>query len=186
MQPLPENVTAIKALEPPKDINELSQFLGLVGFYRKFIPFSVDVMTCLNTVLRKGAVFKWTEQCSNAFKLLKSDLVRMPKLQYLNPNKPFMLFTDMSKHSYLGILHQEETPHHLGDDVNLIPIAYFLGSFGRTQQLWNTNQKECYTVYMSIQKFAFYLAGTKCTLYCDHKPLAPFFTTGLSSPLLDR
>ena len=60
---------------------------------------------------RKGAVFKWTEQCSNAFGLLKSELVKRPRLQYPNPNKQFMLFTDASKHSYSGILHQEETPH---------------------------------------------------------------------------
>ena len=74
-------------------------------------------------MLRKGAVFKWTEQCGNAFKSLKLDLVKMPKLQYPNPNKPFVLFTDVSKHNYLGILHQEETPHHPGAEVNLIPIA---------------------------------------------------------------
>ena len=64
--------------------------------------------------------------------LLKSELVKMPRLQYLNPNKLFMFFTDASKHSYSGILHQEVTPHHLGVEVNLIPIAYFSGSFGRT------------------------------------------------------
>ena len=110
----------------------------------------------------------------------------MPRLQYPNPNKLFILFTDVSKHSYSGILHQEKTPHHLGVEVNVIPIVYFLGSFGRTQQLWNTTQKECYSVYRSIQKFAFYLAGTKCTLYFDHKPLAPFFMTGMSSLVLDR
>ena len=143
-------------------------------------------MACLNTMLRKGAVFKWTEQCNNAFKLLKSHLVKMPKLQYPNPKKTFMLFTDALKHSYLGILHQKETPHHQGGEVKLIPIAYFFDSFGRTQQLWNTTQKECHTVYRSIQKFSFYLAGTKCTLYCDHKPLAPLFTTGMSSPVPDR
>ena len=40
-------------------------------------------------------------------------------------------------------------------------------------------------VYWSIQKFAFYLAGTKYTMYCDHKPLAPFFTIDMSSPVLD-
>ena len=40
-------------------------------------------------------------------------------------------------------------------------------------------------VYQSIQKFAFYLAGMECTLNCDHKPLAPFLTTGMSSPMLD-
>ena len=125
VQPLPEKVTAIEALEPPKDINELRQFLGLVRFYRKVIPFFVDVTACLNTMLRKGAVFKWTKQCSNAFMLLKSKLVKMPKLQYSNPNKLFMLSTDASKHSYSGILHQEETPNHLGVEVNLIPIVYF-------------------------------------------------------------
>ena len=150
VQPLPEKVTVIEALEPPKDIDELRHFLGLVGFYRKFIPFFANVMACLNTMLRKGGVFKWTEQCSNAFRLLKSKLVKMPRLQYPNPNKPFMLFTDTSKHSYSYILHQEETPHHLGVEVNLIPIAYFSGSFARTQQLWNTTQKECYTVYSSF------------------------------------
>ena len=110
----------------------------------------------------------------------------MPRLQYQNPNIPFMFFTDASKHSYFGSLHQEETPYHQGAEVNLIPIAYFSGSFGRTQQLWNTTQKECYAVYRSIQNFAFYLAGTKCTLYCDHKPLAPFLMTGTSSPVHDR
>ena len=97
-----------------------------------------------------------------------------------------MLFTNASKHSYSGILHQEETPHHLSAEINLIPISYFSDLFGRTQQLWNTTQKEGYTVYRSIQKSAFYLTGTKCTLYCDHKLLAPFFTTGMSSLVLDR
>ena len=68
MKLLPETVTAIEALEPPKYIEELRQFLGLVGLYTKFNPFFVDVMACLNTMLRKGAVFKWTEQCGNAFR----------------------------------------------------------------------------------------------------------------------
>ena len=106
-------------------------------------------------MLRKGAVFKWTEQQGNAFRLLKLELIKMPQLQYLNPNKPFTLFTDASKHSYSGILHQEETPHHLGVEVSLIPIAYFLVSFGRTQQLWNATQKEYYAVYRSIQNLIF-------------------------------
>ena len=37
-------------------------------------------------------------------------------------------------------------------------------------------QKECYVVYKSVQKFAFYLTGTGCTLYCNHKLLTPFFS----------
>ena len=47
-------------------------------------------------------------------------------------------------------------------------------------------QKVCYAVYQSFQKFAFYLAGMECMLYCDHKPLELFFTTSMPSPMLDR
>ena len=65
VQPLPEKVTAIEVLEQPKDIDELRQFLGLIGFYRKFIPFFADVTTCHNTMFRKGPAFQWKEQCNN-------------------------------------------------------------------------------------------------------------------------
>ena len=61
VQPLPEKVTVIEALEPPQNIEELWHFLGLVVFYRKFIPFFADITTCFNTMLRKAAVFEWTE-----------------------------------------------------------------------------------------------------------------------------
>ena len=97
-------------------------------------------------MLRKGVTFSWTQKGENIFKLLKSELVKMPALQYPNTNKQFKLFTDASKDSYSGILHQEETSNGLGTETNLIPIAYFSGSFGRTLQLWNTTQ-ECYVVY---------------------------------------
>ena len=109
----------------------------------------------------------------------------MPRLQYPNPNKPFKLFTDASKHSSSGLVHQEQVSDQSKAEPNLWPV-YFSGSFSKTQQFWNTTQNECYTVYWSIQKFSFYLSGTKCILYCDHKPLALFFTTGMSSPVLDH
>ena len=110
----------------------------------------------------------------------------MPILQYPNPNKLLMLFMDTSKSTFMSILYQEKTPHHLGAEVNLISIAYFLGSFGRTQQLWNTTQKEFYTVYRSIQSL--FLTSQAVNEHCTvvTKPLAPFFTTGMSSPVLDR
>ena len=115
-----------------------------------------------------------SEQCNNAFNILKEELCKMPSLQYPNPNKLFKLFTDASNYSYSGILHQAQDK----EPAQLIPMAYFSGSFNSTQQLWNITQKECYTVFKSINKFSFYLTGAECTLYCDHKLLAPFLTTG--------
>ena len=77
-------------------------------------------------MLRKRAVFKWTEQCNNAFNLLESDLVNMPRLQYPNPNKLFKLSTSASKHSYSSILLQEEVSNQSNVVPNLVPIVYFL------------------------------------------------------------
>ena len=73
-------------------------------------------------MLRRGVVFKW------------SDLVKMPRLQYPNPNKAFKLFTDGSRYSYSAILHQEEVPNDANAVPNLVHIAYVSGSFSKTQQ----------------------------------------------------
>ena len=87
---------------------KLDNVFGLLGFYRNFIHFFPYITICLNGIHRKGTTFEWTEQCGNTFKLLKAELTKMPALQYPNPNKPFKLFTDASKHSYSRILHQEK------------------------------------------------------------------------------
>ena len=92
-------------------------------------------------MLRKGATFNWTEECENAFKLLKEELAKIPVLQYPNPNKPFEIFTDLSKHSYFRILHQEKEGQPNAGEPELILIAYFSGTFNKTQQLWNTTQR---------------------------------------------
>ena len=186
IQPLSKKVAAIQALQLPKDINGLRQILGLAGFYRKCIPCFADISICLNRMLRRGATFDWTKQCENALKCLKEELTKMPALQYPNPNKPFQLFTDASKHNYSGILHLEKEGQPNTGEPELIPTAYFSGTFNKTQQLWNNTQKECYPAYKSVQKFFFYLTGIDCTLYCNHKPLTPFFMTGMSSHVLDQ
>ena len=150
VQPLLEKVATKQALESTRNLEELWHFLGLVGFYRKFIPFFANVTACLNTMLRKGALFKWTKQCNNAFNLLKLDLVKMPRLQYPNPYKPLKLFTDTSKHSYSGILYQEEVSDWPNVEPNLVRIVYFSSSFSNTQQLWTLPKG---TVTQSISQF---------------------------------
>ena len=72
----------------------------------------------------KGATFNWNKQHENAFKLLKEELSKMPALQYTNPNEPFKLFTDASKHSYSRI-HQEKEGHTDANEPELILITYF-------------------------------------------------------------
>ena len=76
--------------------------------------------------------------------------LKCPGCTIQTPIKPFKLFTDTSKHSYSGILHEVEVSDQPKAKPNLVPIVYFSSSFSKTWQLWNTTKKECYTVNSKI------------------------------------
>ena len=68
--PLPEKLTSIQKMPPPKTPKEIKQFLGLIGYYRKFVPRFLDLATPLNALTRKNIEFKWTKKCQESFELL--------------------------------------------------------------------------------------------------------------------
>ena len=80
VQPLPDKIEAIRKLLAPTNVGEPHQFLGITGFYRKSVPFYADITNCLTKLLRKGAEFQLSEQCNNAFNILKEELCKMPSL----------------------------------------------------------------------------------------------------------
>ena len=92
---------------------------------------------------KKGIRYEWSDQCESAFNILIKELCKAPTLQYPDPNRPFELFTDASHYHYSGILHQAK----IEDPEQLIPIAYFSGSFNAAQQNYNLTMKEVYAAY---------------------------------------
>ena len=102
-------------------------------------------------------------------------------MQFSDPNKPCVLYTDASNNAYSGFLCQP-----ISNDQNIRPVAYFSGTFTTQNRSWCATEKEAYAVLKSIQRFDYYLRGTKCTLQCDHKPLEPFLTRGMKIAKLDR
>ena len=89
---------------PPTNPKEVKQFLGLIGYYRKFIPRFSDLARPLNALTRKETVFEWTQICQEAFELLKSSLMTEPILTYPDPSLPYVLFTDASKYAWASLL----------------------------------------------------------------------------------
>ena len=132
-------------------------------------------------MMKKGAVFKWTNECDNAFKPLKEKLMEEPVLINPQVNKDYVILCDASKFSYAGILQQTRP----GTD-ELAPITYFSGNFDKMQVKWNIMEKEAYAIYKSIKRFAFYITGTKTTVFSDHKTLKTFFEGGMNVAKLDR
>ena len=76
----PAKIVAITAYPAPTDLKSLQRFLGLVGWYHKFLPRMADIVAPLNNLKRKGVLWEWTEQCQVAFEHLKSMLQAPPVL----------------------------------------------------------------------------------------------------------
>ena len=101
--PLPEKLISIQKMLPPKTPKEIKQFLGLIGYYRKFVCRFSDVARPLNALTRKNVEFEWTPKCQESFELLKTSLMTDPILTYPDPNLPYVLFTDASKYAWACI-----------------------------------------------------------------------------------
>ena len=173
--PLPEMLDSIQNMLPPKTPKEVKQFLGLIGYYRKFVPRFLDLARPLNALTRKMVEFKWTQVCQESFNLLKASLMTEPILTYPNPNLPYVLFTDASKYAWACILTQEKTHTLEGKEKKILhPITYMSGLFTGSQINWACLTKEAYAIYMSIKKITYYLEDVDVTLRSDHLPLKKF------------
>ena len=96
----------------PKNAKEIKQFLGLTGYYRKFVPRFADILRPLTTLTKKDKKFEWTPACQKSFDLLKETLCGEPVLKYADTSKPYTLYTDASKFSWAGVLTQiYKTPY---------------------------------------------------------------------------
>ena len=167
IQPLPEKLESIAKMPMPKNPKQVKQFLGLVGYYRKFVPRFADISRVLNKLTRKNEEFKWTPECDKCFHMLKDYLQVAPILRYPDPEAEYILYTDTSKYAYAGVLTQmmEGTDH---------PVAYVSGLFRGSQLNWAALTKEAYAIYMSVKKLSFYLDSAKITVRSDHLPLKRF------------
>ena len=135
--PLPEKLSSIKRMLPPKTPKEIKQFLGLIGYYRKFVPRFSDLARPLNALTKNNTKFEWTPQCQESFELLKTGLMMDPILTYPDPNLPYVLFMDASKYAWACVLKQEKihTLEEKGTKL-LHPITYMSGLFRGSQLNW--------------------------------------------------
>ena len=105
--PLPEKLESIRNMPRPKTPKEVKQFLGLIGYYRKFVPRFSDIARSLTNLTRHDTEFIWTEKCDKAFKHLKELLTKHLILRYPDPGRGYTLFTDASGIGWAGVLAQE-------------------------------------------------------------------------------
>ena len=167
IQPLPEKLESIAKMPVPQNAKQVKQFLGLVDYYRKFVPRFSDISRPLTQLTRKNEGFNWSAECDKCFHMLKDYLQETLMLRYLDPAADYILYTDASKYAYAGVLTQsiDRTDH---------PVTYTSGLFRGSQLNWAALTKEAYAIYMSVKKLSFYLDSAQITLRSDHLPLKKF------------
>ena len=184
IKPQPEKVKAISELKPPTTSKGVREFLGMVGYYRKFISRFADAARPLTRLTRREIKFEWTKDCQEGFEYLRTCLMTDPILKYPDPSKRYVIFTDASDQAAAGVLCQEYTDID-GKTIEL-PIAYLSAQFSDTQFKWSTVVKEGYAIYYCIKKWRPYLEDAQILLKSDAKSLERFLEGRTNNLKLDR
>ena len=175
IQPLKDKLDMIRDMPAPRSSKEVKQFLGLAGYYRKFVPHFADLSRPLARLTCKDRVFEWTHECGKVFNFLKQSLCAQPILKYADTSKGYTLYTDASRYGWAGVLTQAHSSMVEGKTVTMDhPVAYVSGLFRGSQLNWAALTKEAYAIYMSVKKLAFYLTDADVLLKSDHLPLKKF------------
>lgn len=161
IKPNPNKIRCIKEFPIPKDVKEIQSFLGLTGYYRKFIPSYAKIAKPLTMRLKKDAIIN-TEDADyvQAFKKLQQILMSDMVLQYPDFEKSFTLTTDASNYALGAVLSQSNGP-----------IAFASRTLNRHEINYSTVEKELLAIVWAVKQFRHYLYGRKFELRTDHKPL---------------
>ena len=94
IKPQPEKVETLTNLKPPTSAKGVREFLGMVGYYRKFISRFADAARPLTKLTRRNVKFEWSKECQIGFDYLRTVLTKDSILKYPDPSKRYVIFTD--------------------------------------------------------------------------------------------
>lgn len=163
VRPDPQKIAAVRNFPVPRNQKNVRQFLGLAGYYRRFIENFSKIASPLSNLLKKDVSFVWKKQ-QEAFETLRELLCKEPILQYPDFEREFVLTTDASQYAVGGVLSQGP----VGKDL---AIAYASRVLNLAEKNYSTIEKELLAIMYCVNHFRLYLYGRKFTLVTDHQPL---------------
>lgn len=166
LRPEEGKMNKIREAARPMTKKEIRSFLGLAGFYRKFVPHFAEIAYPLTEATKacKPISVKWDDQCERAFNTLKEKLCSQPVCCLPDFSQPFVLRTDASNVGLGAILLQDQ-----GNGKQ--PIACASRKLLPAEKNYSTVEKELLAIVWGIQKFSPFLYGKEFILQSDHQPL---------------
>ena len=161
----PAKIEAVVNWKPPRNVTEVRSFLGLVGYYRRFVKGFSVIASSLTKLLRKGVKFEWTDKCQNSFEQLKGMLVEAPVLTQPTSGKEYTLYSDASGISLGCVLMRDGKV-----------VAYASRQLRPHEQNYPTHDLELVAIVFALKLWRHYLYREKCRIYTDHKSLKYLLT----------
>jgi hypothetical protein len=169
-----KKLSAMVEWPKPKSLKALRGFLGLTGYYRKFIRGYGSIVAPLTDLLKKNA-FAWNEGAEAAFEELKAAVTNPPVLMLPNFNLPFVVECDASVRGIGAVLMQQQQP-----------LAFFSQVLKGRFVLMSTYEKELLALVAAVRKWRPYLLGHFFTIKTDHQSLKFLLEQKIGSPMQQR
>jgi transposase InsO family protein len=162
IKPDPKKIEAVQGWPTPRNVRDVRAFLGLTGYYRKFIRHYAHIALPLTDLTRDGVGWRWRDDVEGAaFEELKATLTTAPVLVMPNPELPYEVYTDASDFALGAVLLQD---HGNG----LQPVAYISRKLNPAERKYPVGDKELLGVLHALMEWRCYLEGTDIKVNSDH------------------
>lgn len=171
-KPMPEKVRAIEEFPLPTTVKELRRFLGMLNFYRKFLPQAAKIEAPLNGLLvgssKSSTKIEWTETTREAFKQCKNLLAEATLLAHPRPNAKVALVCDASDVAIGAVVQQQV-------DNGWEPLGFFSRKLSVSQRKYCPYDRELLAIYEGVKYFRHMLELKPFIIFTDHKPIVYAF-----------
>ena len=161
----PHKIETVVSWKPPKNVSEVKSFLGLAGYYKKFVEGFSRIAAPLTKLTRKDAKYDWVDSCQQSFEELKHILTSPPVLALPNGRDAFVIYSDASRLGLSCVLIQNDRV-----------IVYASRQLKKHEENYPTHDLKLTTVVFALKIWRHYLYGAPCRIFTDHKSLQYIFT----------
>lgn len=166
-----DKYTSITNAPVPRDCKSLRSFLGLAGYFSKYVPNFSVVVEPLREVLRDGSQFVWSEQCQGSFDKVKQVIGQSPILAMFDPRLEVVVRTDASHEGLGACLNQIK-------DGQEVTVSFASRTLSHAERNYSVGEKEALACVWACEKWHVYLWGRKFKLCTDHKALVTLLSKG--------